>query len=135
VSGPEAVQVLVATSAKPNTNKNSPLDKEFSERFLEVTKKHTSRVFWLMEITSRNVKVQAHKCLQYFFQVLNLPKNTGRFNISTQFPYYREVLYKPDFMNVTRGKPVIFDMDMSPGDFVSLIYLLKEPRHEIDLKV
>jgi len=38
-------------------------------------------------------------------------------------------------MNVTRGKPIIFDMDMSPGDFVSLIYLLKEPRHEIDLKV
>ncbi|CAD6272174.1 unnamed protein product [Miscanthus lutarioriparius] len=101
LSGPEAVQVLVATSAKPNTNKNSPLDKEFSERFLEV---------------------------------LNLPENTGRFNISTQFPYYREVLYKPDFMNVTRGKPIIFDMDMSPGDFVSLIYLLKEPRHEIDLK-
>jgi len=84
---------------------------------------------------NHNVKVQAHKCLQYFFQVLNLPKNTGRFNISTQFPYYREVLYKPDFMNVTRGKPIIFDMDMSPGDFVSLIYLLKEPRHEIDLKV
>lgn len=42
-------------------------------------------------------------------------------------------------MNVTRrgGKPkaVVFDMDMSPGDFVSLICLLKEPRHEIDLKV
>ncbi|KXG21968.1 uncharacterized protein LOC8076938 isoform X1 [Sorghum bicolor] len=101
VSGLEAVQVLVATRAKSNTNKNSPLDKEFSERFLEV---------------------------------LNLQQNTGRFDISTQFPYYREVLYKPDFMNVTRGKPVVFDMDMSPGDFVSLIYLLKEPRHEIDLK-
>uniref|UniRef100_K3Z3W2 Inosine/uridine-preferring nucleoside hydrolase domain-containing protein n=1 Tax=Setaria italica TaxID=4555 RepID=K3Z3W2_SETIT len=67
-------------------------------------------------------------------QVLNLPKNTGRFNISTQFPYYREVLYKPDFRNVSRGKPVIFDMDMSPGDFVSLIYLLKEPREVLDLK-
>ena len=38
-------------------------------------------------------------------------------------------------MNVTRGKPIIFDMELSPGDFVSLIYLLKEPRHEIDLKV
>jgi len=25
-------------------------------------------------------------------------------------------------------------MDMSPGDFVSLIYLLKEPREVIDLK-
>jgi hypothetical protein len=71
----------------------------------------------------------------FLFQVLNLPTNTGRFNISTQFPYYREVLYKPDFRNVSRGKPVIFDMDMSPGDFVSLIYLLKEPREVLDLKV
>jgi hypothetical protein len=26
-------------------------------------------------------------------------------------------------------------MDMSPGDFVALIYLLKEPREVIDLKV
>ncbi|CAL5094879.1 unnamed protein product [Urochloa decumbens] len=101
VSGPEAVRVHVATTAKPNTDKSSPLDKEFYKNFLEV---------------------------------LNLPENTGRFNISTQFPYYREVLYKPDFRNVSRGKPVIFDMDMSPGDFVSLIYLLKGPRDVIDLK-
>jgi len=57
VSGPEAVQVLVATSAKQNTNKNSPLDKEFLERFLEVTKKHTSRVFWLMKITMSKSKL------------------------------------------------------------------------------
>ncbi|EMS48374.1 hypothetical protein TRIUR3_05635 [Triticum urartu] len=69
-----------------------------------------------------------------FLEVLNLAKQAGRFNISTQFPYYREVLYKPDFINVSRGKPVIFDMDMSPGDFVSLIYLLKAPREVIDLK-
>jgi hypothetical protein len=70
-----------------------------------------------------------------FFQVLNLPKNTGRFNFSTQFPHHREIFYKPDFRNVKSGKPVIFDMDMSPGDFVSLIYLLKEPREVTDLKV
>ncbi|PNT71279.1 hypothetical protein BRADI_2g25630v3 [Brachypodium distachyon] len=101
VSGPEAVRVRVATSAKPNMNKNSTLDREFFKSFLKV---------------------------------LNLPKQNGRFNISTQFPYYREVLYKPDFMNVSRAKPVIFDMDMSPGDFVSLIYLLKAPRELIDLK-
>ncbi|KAM3404025.1 hypothetical protein ACQJBY_007243 [Aegilops geniculata] len=69
-----------------------------------------------------------------FLEVLNLAKQAGRFNISTQFPYYREVLYQPDFINVSRGKPVIFDMDMSPGDFVSLIYLLKAPREVIDLK-
>ncbi|KAL6619255.1 hypothetical protein ACP70R_034394 [Stipagrostis hirtigluma subsp. patula] len=101
VSGPEAVRIRVATSAKPNTEKNSVLDKEFFRSFLEV---------------------------------LNLPEHAGRYNISTQFPYYRNVLYKPDFRNVSRGKPVIFDMDMSPGDFVSLIYLLKEPREVIDLK-
>ncbi|CAN6355213.1 unnamed protein product [Urochloa humidicola] len=100
-SGPEAVRVHVATTAKPSTDKSSSLDKEFYKNFLEV---------------------------------LNLPENTGRFNISTQFSYYREVLYKPDFRNVSRGKPVIFDMGMSPGDFVSLIYLLKGPRDAIDLK-
>uniref|UniRef100_J3M724 Inosine/uridine-preferring nucleoside hydrolase domain-containing protein n=2 Tax=Oryza brachyantha TaxID=4533 RepID=J3M724_ORYBR len=69
-----------------------------------------------------------------FLEVLNRPEQTGLFNISTQFPYYREVLYKPVFRNVSRGKPVIFDMDMSPGDFVSLIYLLKTPIEVIDLK-
>jgi hypothetical protein len=53
----------------------------------------------------------------------------------SQFPYYREVLYKPDFVNKSRGKVVIFDMDMSPGDFISLIYLLKAPTEVIDLKV
>ncbi|CAM0955554.1 unnamed protein product [Alopecurus aequalis] len=101
VTGSEGVSVRVATSAKPNTDNSSTLDREFFKSFLEI---------------------------------LNLPKQAGRFNISTQFPYYREVLYKPDFMNVSRGKPVIFDMDMSPGDFVSLIYLLKAPREVIDLK-
>jgi len=101
VSGPEAVRVHVATRAKPNADKSSPLNREFFKSFLEV---------------------------------LNLPENAGRFNISTQFPHYREILYKPDFRNVSRGKAVIFDMDMSPGDFVSLIYLLKEPREVIDLK-
>ncbi|EEC79209.1 hypothetical protein OsI_19926 [Oryza sativa Indica Group] len=101
VSGPEGVWVRVATRAKPNTDKNSSLEKEFSKSFLEV---------------------------------LNRPEQTGLFNINTQFPYYREVLYKPVFRNVSRGKPVIFDMDMSPGDFVSLIYLLKTPIEVIDLK-
>lgn len=66
---------------------------------------------------------------------MNLPKQAGRFNISTQFPYYRETLYIPDFSNITRGKPVIFDMDMSAGDFLSLLYLLKAPIEAIDLKV
>uniref|UniRef100_A0A0D9WGD5 Inosine/uridine-preferring nucleoside hydrolase domain-containing protein n=1 Tax=Leersia perrieri TaxID=77586 RepID=A0A0D9WGD5_9ORYZ len=101
VSGPEAVQVCVATMAKPNMDKSSPLNREFFKSFLET---------------------------------LNLPENTGRFNITTQFPFYREVLNRPDFTNKSRGKPVIFDMDMSPGDFISLIYLLKAPTELIDLK-
>jgi hypothetical protein len=66
---------------------------------------------------------------------MNIPKQAGRFNISTQFPYYRETFYIPDSPNLTRGKPVIFDMDMSAGDFLSLIYLLKSPLESIDLKV
>jgi hypothetical protein len=36
VSGREAVRVRVATSAKPNTDKSSSLDKEFFNSFLEV---------------------------------------------------------------------------------------------------
>lgn len=68
-------------------------------------------------------------------QVLNFLQHAGRFNISTQFPYYRETLYLPNFSNKTRGKPVVFDMDMSAGDFISLIYLLKAPIEDIDLKV
>ncbi|XP_010279283.1 PREDICTED: uncharacterized protein LOC104613245 [Nelumbo nucifera] len=69
-----------------------------------------------------------------FLDVLNLPQQSGRFNISTQFPYYREVMYKPNFGTRKLGKPVIFDMDMSAGDFLSLIYLLKVPVEVINLK-
>ncbi|KAL6619254.1 hypothetical protein ACP70R_034393 [Stipagrostis hirtigluma subsp. patula] len=101
VSGAEAVQIRVATKAKPNVDKNSPLDREFFKSFLEA---------------------------------LNLQENSGRFDIKAQFPFYREVLYKPDFRNKKIGRPVIFDMDMSPGDFVSLIYLLKAPIEVVDLK-
>ncbi|XP_048538707.1 uncharacterized protein LOC125517541 isoform X2 [Triticum urartu] len=67
-------------------------------------------------------------------EVLTLRDNTGHFDITAQFPFYREVLYKPNFVNKSRGKVTIFDMDMSAGDFVSLIYLLKAPVEEIDLK-
>jgi hypothetical protein len=66
--------------------------------------------------------------------VLNCQENSGHFNIKTQFPFYREVLYKPEFRNKKIGRPVIFDMDMSPGDFVSLIYLLKAPTETVYLK-
>ena len=66
-------------------------------------------------------------------QVLNVPQNTGRFNFTTQFPYYSETLYKPDFTNQSLGKPAVFDMDMSAGDFFALLCLLKIPVETIDL--
>ncbi|KAI3948172.1 hypothetical protein MKX01_014771 [Papaver californicum] len=69
-----------------------------------------------------------------FLDVLNLPQNAGRFNFTTEFPYYQEVLYKPDFGMRKLGKSVVFDMDMSAGDFISLIYLLKVPVEVINLK-
>eukprot|EP01018_Ginkgo_biloba_P029132 Gb_10915 [translate_table: standard] len=54
--------------------------------------------------------------------------------MKTQFPFYEEVLYKPNFDGRLLGKPVILDVDMSPGDFLSLFYLLKMPVGLIDLK-
>ncbi|KAI9187118.1 hypothetical protein LWI28_024626 [Acer negundo] len=69
-----------------------------------------------------------------FLDVLNSPKQSGRFNISTQFPYYKEVVYKPDFEKKIMGKPVVYDMDMSSGDFLALLYLLKLPVELINLK-
>lgn len=68
-------------------------------------------------------------------QVLNRPAHSGRFNFTDQFPHYKEVMYKPDFKHQIRGKPVVFDMDMSPGDFVALLCLLKAPIEAVDLKV
>lgn len=69
-----------------------------------------------------------------FLDVLNSPHHTGKFNWKAQFPYYKEVLYKPNLKGKLLGKPVIFDMDMSPGDFITLFYLLKMPVELIDLK-
>ena len=68
-------------------------------------------------------------------QLLNDPQQSGRFNFTTQFPYYKEDLYKPDFGTKRLGKPVVFDMDMSAGDFLALLYLLKLPVELINLKV
>ncbi|KAL5983992.1 Nucleoside hydrolase 3 [Asimina triloba] len=68
------------------------------------------------------------------FFVLNAPQHTGRFNLKTQFPYYREIVYKPEFTKRKLGKPVVFDMDISAGDFLALLYLLKVPVEIIDLK-
>ncbi|KAJ8766470.1 hypothetical protein K2173_022529 [Erythroxylum novogranatense] len=69
-----------------------------------------------------------------FLDVLNSPQQNGKFNFTMQFPYYKEVLYKPDFGSRRLGKAVVFDMDMSAGDFLALLYLLKVPAEVIDLK-
>lgn len=69
-----------------------------------------------------------------FLDVLNNPQQRGRFNLTTQFPFYKEVTYKPEFGNRKLGKPVVFDMDMSAGDFAALFYLLKVPIEVINLK-
>ncbi|KAK9933622.1 hypothetical protein M0R45_020810 [Rubus argutus] len=69
-----------------------------------------------------------------FLDVLNSPEQTGKFNFTTQFPFFKEVAYKPDFRNTKLGKSVVFDMDMSAGDFLALLYLLKVPVEVINLK-
>ncbi|KAL8209918.1 hypothetical protein R6Q57_006650 [Mikania cordata] len=69
-----------------------------------------------------------------FIKALNLPENKGRFNFTSEFPYYKEVFYKPDFDGKKLGKTVVFDMDMSAGDFLALFYLLKVPVETINLK-
>ncbi|KAK1430775.1 hypothetical protein QVD17_13771 [Tagetes erecta] len=70
----------------------------------------------------------------HYLDVLNRPQYKGRFNFTTEFPRYKEVLYKPDFKGKKLGKTVVFDMDMSAGDFLALFYLLKVPVEEIYLK-
>ncbi|CAN1130513.1 Nucleoside hydrolase 3 [Linum perenne] len=72
--------------------------------------------------------------LKSFLDVMNYSQQAGKFIFRNQFPYYREVLHKPYFGNRILGKPVVFDMDMSPGDFLALLYLLKAPLEVIDLK-
>ncbi|XP_019437337.1 PREDICTED: uncharacterized protein LOC109343475 isoform X2 [Lupinus angustifolius] len=69
-----------------------------------------------------------------FLNVLKKPQQAGRFNFATEFPHYREVTYKPDFQDIRLGKTVVFDMDMSAGDFLALFYLLKVPVEVINLK-
>lgn len=69
-----------------------------------------------------------------FLDILNRPHQSGKFNFTTQFPHYKEVLYKPYFGGRRLGRPVIFDMDMSAGDFLALFYLLKVPVEVINLK-
>ncbi|XP_051128008.1 nucleoside hydrolase 3-like [Andrographis paniculata] len=72
--------------------------------------------------------------LRSFLDVINRPRHAGKFNFTTQFPHYREVHYKPDYKGRNLGKTVVFDMDMSAGDFLALFYLLKTPVEVINLK-
>ncbi|KAK4759157.1 hypothetical protein SAY87_022288 [Trapa incisa] len=69
-----------------------------------------------------------------FLNVLNDPQQSARFNLTEQFPYYRQALCTPDLRGRELGKPVVFDMDMSAGDFLTLFYLLKVPIEEIHIK-
>ncbi|XP_057503455.1 nucleoside hydrolase 3-like isoform X2 [Actinidia eriantha] len=47
------------------------------------------------------------KFYKTFLDVINRPEQTGRFNIATQFPYYKEVMLQPDFGTRKLGKPGI----------------------------
>ncbi|XP_068341174.1 nucleoside hydrolase 3-like isoform X3 [Pyrus communis] len=69
-----------------------------------------------------------------FLDVINRPKKTERPNIRTQLPLHESVLHKPDFGKKLMGKALVFDMDMSAGDFLVLLYLLKLPVERINLK-
>ncbi|XP_048424411.1 uncharacterized protein LOC103962891 isoform X7 [Pyrus x bretschneideri] len=69
-----------------------------------------------------------------FLDVINRPKKTGRPNIRTQLPLHESVHRKPDFGKKLMGKALIFDMDMSAGDFLVLLYLLKLPVERVNLK-
>ncbi|KAI7728468.1 hypothetical protein M8C21_016653, partial [Ambrosia artemisiifolia] len=69
-----------------------------------------------------------------FLDVLNRAQHKGQFNFTSEFPHYKQVFYKPDFKEKKLGRIVVFDMDMSVGDFLALFYLLKVPVEEIYLK-
>lgn len=69
-----------------------------------------------------------------FVDRLNAAEQTALYNFETQFPCYKQVFYKPKLSTRNNGKPVIFDTDLSPGDIITLFYILKLPRKIIDLK-
>ncbi|XP_019172881.1 PREDICTED: uncharacterized protein LOC109168323 [Ipomoea nil] len=71
-----------------------------------------------------------------FLDVINRNEQSSRFSFATEYPYYNheEVVYKPDLWGKQVGKNVVFDMDMSAGDFLALFYLLKLPVEDINLK-
>ncbi|KAI5326519.1 hypothetical protein L3X38_035593 [Prunus dulcis] len=78
--------------------------------------------------------ILAKEFYKSFLDVINRPKQIGQLNTRAGFPLYQSVLQKPDFGQELMGKPVVFDMDMSAGDFLALLYLLKLPVELINLK-
>lgn len=129
------MRVLVATKAKPSKDVESALDREFYKSFLNVS----TDLFSTVCLCALKMAEFTLKYMFFFppfgFKVLNYPQQTGKFNLTTQFPYFREVIYKPSFGTKKLGRPVIFDIDMSAGDFLALFYLLKVPVEVINLKV
>ncbi|KAL3812756.1 hypothetical protein ACJIZ3_014024 [Penstemon smallii] len=102
----------------------------------EVTGKEGARVLVAVRAKpnrDRNSRLD-REYFRSFLDVLNRPQQSGKFNFTTQFPHYTEVYYKPDLRGRKLGKNVVFDMDMSAGDFLALFYLLKLPVEIINLK-
>lgn len=94
----------------------------------------------LMQVAARaKLNSDVHDELELSFyksmiERLNAAEHSGLYNFERQFPCYKKVFYKPKPTNMILGKPVIFDMDISPGDIIALFYLLKLPRKILDLK-
>ncbi|XP_024525453.1 uncharacterized protein LOC112344613 [Selaginella moellendorffii] len=72
-----------------------------------------------------------------FINALNSPHQSARFTFQRQTPSIRENQYRVNSSGPKRlgkGKALLFDMDMSPGDILTLVYLLKVPRTIVELK-
>ncbi|KAJ7542809.1 hypothetical protein O6H91_09G013000 [Diphasiastrum complanatum] len=80
--------------------------------------------------TNSTLKIQFYAD---YINDLNLPKQTARFNFESEFQHFKKIFYHPNLSKKVLGKPLIFDMDMSPGDFITLFYLLKTPVELINL--
>ncbi|CAA0807104.1 inosine-uridine preferring nucleoside hydrolase family protein [Striga hermonthica] len=102
----------------------------------EVTDPEGVRVLVAMRAKPNPDKTSKLKKAFYkqFLDVMNRQHQTGKFNYDKQFPQYHQVTNIPDFKGRKLGKLVVFDMDMSPGDILALIYLLKVPVEELYLK-
>ncbi|KAK2411949.1 inosine-uridine preferring nucleoside hydrolase family protein [Trifolium repens] len=134
--------VAISIMSKPNNHNG---ENEFAEmKYMNITDGYTKEVdgpdsvrVLVATKAKPNRDVGSSLDREFFISFLNVlkqPQQAGKYNFTTQFPYYKEVTYKPDFHNKVLGTPVVFDMDMSAGDFLALLYLLKVPVQVIDLK-